>query len=71
MQSLDDLRHSVTNLWHEFGSTENVQLATALNVALGLVGVGVWWATTGIPSFLGAVWAILHFLAIFRWVMGL
>lgn len=66
-----DLAASISNLVSEFGSTDNVQLATALNVTLGLVGVGVWWATTGIPSFVGAVWAILHFLAIFRWVMGL
>lgn len=69
MQPLDDLQLSVSNLWSEFGSTDNILAGLAINLSLALVGVLVWYTTTGWLSFAGAVWAILNVLGIVSWVM--
>lgn len=67
MQSLYHLRESITNLWEEFGQTESALLGLAINTSLTLVGVAVYLTTDGLLAFAGAVWAILHILAIARW----
>lgn len=71
MQSLDDLRLSIASLCGEFGSTSNIQLALAINIGLALVGVAVWYLSSGWVAFAGAVWAILNIIGPVKWVFGL
>lgn len=70
MQPLDDLQLSISNLWSEFGTTENILAGLAINIGLALVGVAVWYTSSGWISFAGAVWAILNVLGIVSWVMN-
>lgn len=46
-------------------------VATAINVACIALGVGIWAATSGLVAAAGAVFAILSFLGIVKWVVGL
>ena len=69
--SLDQLTTSVSNLWDEFGGTDNPLLGLGINLALALVGVGIWYVTTGWASYAGAVWAIINLSGIIAWVFGL
>lgn len=68
---LDQLQYVIGNLWDEFGSTESPLLGLTINLGLTAIGVLVYSQTTGVVAFLGAVWAILHVLAIGKWVIGL
>lgn len=63
---LNKLTYSIGNLWEDFGQSDSLLLATAVNVALGALGLAVYLVADGIVAFAGAVWAILHALAIVR-----
>lgn len=65
------LKHSVTHLLGEFGSADNVQLGIVINVGLALPGLAVFLATSGILSWIGAVWFLLNILPVVQWVIGL
>lgn len=71
MGALDDLQLSITNLWDEFGSTDSPLFGLVVNGGLAMLGVVVWWATTGWVSFSAGVWAILNLLGIISWVFRL
>ena len=65
------LAQSISNLIAEFGQTDSVGFGLVVNLGLALLGVVVWWATTGIVSYAGAVWAILNLLGIVKLVLRL
>lgn len=71
MHSLDDLRLSIANLWDSFGSSDNILLATGINAVCIALGAAVWYLTTGVLAFAGAVFAIISALGILKWVIGL
>lgn len=60
------LRHSVGNLFDEFGSVDSLLVGTILNAAIAVPGVLAWYAFDGVPAVLGAAWAILHLIFIAR-----
>lgn len=70
MSKLANLRQAARNLVHDFGSTQHWLLGMTVNIAGTLLGIGVWYAADGWLGFLGAVWAILHILAIGKWVVN-
>lgn len=63
---LNTLTYAIRNLWEDFGQSDSLLLATAVNVALGALGLAVYLVVDGVVAFVGAVWAILHALAIIR-----
>lgn len=65
------LKYSITNLWQSFGRTDSVLVAFMVNGMLALLGVLVFLTMDGIPSVLGAIWAILNTLPLVQWVLGL
>lgn len=69
MGPLDRLQHSISNLL-TYGSA-SPGIATVINVACILIGVSVWYATTGVVSWLGAGYAILCASGIIKWVFRL
>jgi len=69
--TLAKLRYSITNLWDEYGNEESIPVALFINLLFTAVGVGIYLWFDGLVAFAGAVWAILHVLAILKWVVGL
>jgi len=67
----DRLTQSISNLWAEFGTVDSVSLGLVVNLGLALIGVVIWWQTTGLVAFAGAVWAILNLAGIIKWVLKL
>jgi len=69
--TLAKLRYSITNLWEDYGRQEQIGIAFAVNVGLTIIGTAIYATADGWIAFAGAVWAILHVLAIIKWVVGL
>jgi diacylglycerol kinase len=68
---LAKFRYSITNLWDRFGQQDQIGIALAVNMLLTVFGILVYIWTDGILAFIGAVWGVLHVLAIIKWVAGL
>lgn len=68
---IDRIKYSITNLWDEFGTTDSPLFGAVWNVSMALVGFIVMVYTDGLVALAGVSWAILHLLAIFKWVVGL
>jgi len=68
---LNQLQYSISNLWDEFGNVDSVGVGLVVNLGLALIGVVIYWQTTGLVAVAGAIWAILNLLGIIKWVLGL
>lgn len=68
---LSNLRASITNLWDDFGGTTAPLLGLVVNLGLAAIGLVIYWQTSGLIAYAGGTWAILHILAIVKWVIGL
>lgn len=71
MSALDNLKLSLSNLIHEFGSSESIGFALVINLGLAAIGVAVYLGTSGLLSFVGGLWAIINLLGIVAWVLRL
>jgi len=69
--TLAKLRYAITNLWDRFGQQDRIGIALAVNMLFTVCGILVYSWADGLIAFAGAVWAILHVLAILKWVVGL
>jgi hypothetical protein len=69
--TLAKLRYAITNLWDRFGQQDRIGIALAVNLLFTVCGILVYSWGSGLVAFAGAVWAILHVLAILKWVVGL
>jgi len=69
--TLAKLRYAITNLWDRFGQQEQIGIALAANLLFTVFGILLYIGTDGLLAFIGAVWAILHVLAILKWAVGL
>lgn len=58
-------------LFERFGSTGSLAVGVAINVLTIAIGLAVYWATTGLLSWAGAVFAILGVLGILSGVLRL
>jgi len=54
-----NLRLSISNLFDEFGSTNNLIVGTVINLATVAVGLTIWLATTPPLSYVGLFVAVL------------
>lgn len=71
MLGLSDLQLAISNLWDEFGSTDNIGLALVINGGLAAIGVIAWLALDGVAAYAGLVWAIINLSGILKWVFRL
>jgi len=58
-QKLANLRLSISNLFSEFGTTNNLIVGTVINLATVAVGLTIWLATTPPLSYVGLFVAVL------------
>jgi len=65
------LQYSISNLIEDFGQTDSIGLGLVINLVMVGLGIVVWAAFSGLVAFVGAVFAIVHILAIVKWVLGL
>jgi len=65
------LQYSISNLIEDFGQTDSIGLGLVINLFMVAMGIVIWAAFSGLVAFAGAVFAILHILAIVKWVLGL
>ncbi len=70
MMSKDDLRISLENLLHDFGSTDNPLLGLVINLGLASIGVVAYLELGGVAAIVGLVWAIINVLGVVKWVIG-
>jgi hypothetical protein len=68
---LSSLQLSVGHLLEKFGQTDLPMAGLVINLGLAAVGLLVYWQTTGLIAYAGGTWAILHVLAVVKWVIGL
>jgi len=66
---LGQVRYSVSNLLDEFGHTDSLGFGAVVNTAMVLLGAGVYWGLSGWVSYVGAVWALIHVVAIVKGVI--
>lgn len=70
MLRLSDLRVSLENLIHDFGSTDNPFLGLVINLGLASIGVVVYLEFGGLAAIVGLMWAIINVLGVVKWVIG-
>ena len=68
---LSELKLSIRNLWHEFGSTDSLLVGVSVSIALALPGIAAWMYLTSPWNYIGAVWALLNLLPLVQAVMNL
>jgi len=66
---LGQLRYSISNLLDDFGHTDSLGFGTVINSSMVLAGVGVYVGLSGWLSYVGAVWALVHVVAIVKGVI--
>jgi len=54
------IKYSITNLWDSFGRTDSLGLGVVINLSMIALGIIVYMATSGLLSYVGAVWAIFN-----------
>jgi len=69
-EKLDRWRHSISNLWQEFGSTENLIYGAVINGLIAAFGILLYMAMDGWVAVVGAVLAAIHVFAIIDGVIG-
>jgi hypothetical protein len=69
--SLGKLKFAITNLWDRFGQQDQIGVALAINMLFTVFGILVYIWAEGWIAFIGAVWAILHVIAVVKWFIGL
>jgi hypothetical protein len=65
------IKYSITNLWDSFGRTDSLGLGVVINLGMVLLGIIVFMTTSGILSYVGAVWALFNCYPFVKWVLGL
>lgn len=68
---LTQLKFSISNLWDEYGHTDTLGYAFAVNLSMASLGMVVFLVLDGWLSYAGAVWAIFNSYPIIQWVFGL
>lgn len=63
------LQRSLSNLISQFGQTDSVAFGLTVNTGTALIGLVVWYYTSGVVAALALAWAVLNLLAIVRWVI--
>lgn len=61
------LRYNLENL----GRTDNPWLGLFVNLTLAATGVAIYYHTTGLVAYAGAVWALINLFGIIKWVFNL
>lgn len=66
----DRLSYAIGNVWDKWGRTDSLTAAMVINSAMLVAGVALWYYTSGILSFIGVAWAILHVVPIVKGVLN-
>lgn len=67
--SLTTLKHSLSNLYEQLGSTNRPLVGTIINLTTFAIGAGLYYLLDGIPSYLALAFGLLGLLGIIMWVI--
>jgi len=65
------VKYSIGNLWDSFGRTDSIGLGVIINLSMIALGVIVFYTTSDLVSYAGAVWALFNSYPFVKWVFGL
>jgi len=69
---LDNLKLSVSNLWDEFGQTDDPVVGVTVSLALACLGVvAIILSSSTAVQLVAVVWVVLNLWGPLAWVMGL
>lgn len=56
-------------LLEEYGTADSPLAGLLINGGLAGFGLAIWYATSGLVAGAGLAWALVHLLAILKWVV--
>jgi len=65
------IKYSISNLWDSFGRTDSLGLGVIINLSMIALGIIVYVLSSGLLSYVGAVWAIFNSYPFIKLVFNL
>jgi hypothetical protein len=65
------IKYSIHNLWDSFGRTDSLGLGVVINLSMIALGIIVYVLSSGLLSYVGAVWAIFNSYPFIKLVFNL